>query len=500
MFYQLSNSVGSGKTQATLEHLRDNIDAPCLYVAPTIQLCEEIHRRCLEVIGQRREYNMGDSFFLIVGNDNHGRVYPRALDACTANLGNPHPIIIITTKTFLYLLKELPDHYKGRFRVFVDEGLPVIETVQFSPGELGDYLRYFAQDEDGFITPESNASREILEWAAFTPQRLAARRLDHLDQPAFKKISDLVVSGNYDVFLRRTDRSMEVVGILSPEPLRAFRSVTLIVAIFEQTLLPSLWRQRHGIEFEPFELGVELYDAHAHKGPLMDIWHVLAPGDNASQQNLQRDFETGEPNEREPTRQVIFSASQEINTHFGDGVFCWTANNDFCNPGNVLEGVRMPASCAGLDGFRRHTRVASLLCINPQPWVRDVMLELFNFEDEELFELWRFTHTYQVIGRCAVRTRESEERIQVVVISQRCAEQLQALFRGATIEGQLTNFRRYSIERRDPQVQEEFGVHYTKADNSAYSKYRKRVTERGEVPLEKIAWFRELRFQRIAQR
>lgn len=498
MFFKISSSVGSGKTQAVLEHIRDNLGSGYLYVCPTVALCDEVYLRVLGVLKDHPEYiNNGPIRRIVTEPNAEEDVFPRAVEACREYDPALPPIVIVTTTTFEYLLGHLTGFDKGRFNVFVDEGLPAIVQEQFSPADPDIFARHFVIDGNGFASP-APGQREILEWVAYSPRRLAGRQLDHLNVEQFRRISKMLVSGNHDVYLTRTDKSLEVLGLLSPEPLRAFRSVTLIVAIFERTLLPIIWRQRHGIEFEDFPLEGELFDAHIEKGPKLSIWHALHEGDLPSTRNLKRNFETGEAGEIEPLKQVIFRAAQQIEAHFEpEPVYCWAANKSFRNPGNVLTGRRMPVISAGLDHYKLFNSVVSLVCINPQPWVKTRMLELFDLENDELYELWRFSHTYQTIGRCSLRMRERQDPVEAIVTSRTCAEQLAAIFPGSRIRGQITDLPRYSTERARDAVVEQFGRAYTPADNSAFSKYRARCKNQGVEPLPKEKWFADLRLPRL---
>ncbi|EPX82513.1 DEAD/DEAH box helicase family protein [Salipiger mucosus] len=493
MFYKLSGSVGSGKTQAVLEHIRDNLGVGYLLVAPTIHLCGEIFKRVQKVLVDRPEYSNNGPIRLVVSDEMDAEgVYPRAMKACEDYNSGVPPIVIVTTKTFEYLLDHLPDYVKNRFAVYIDEGLPPIRMVTFSPNDKATYLQHLNVDQAHLTTP-AEGEQEILAWAAFNPKKLAGKQLDHLNSPSFREISELVLSLHYDAFLWETEKSIEVIAVFSPRQMQAFRSVTLIVAIFERTLMPLLWEQRYGLKFQDSPIAADLFDSHAAKGPLISVWHALHEADLPSRNNFRRNFETGEQGEDDPRKQVIFEAARQLNEQFPDGAYCWAANSDFKNPDNVLEGAKMPPHNAGLNHYQNFDTVFSLLCINPQPWVKKRMLELFDLEEAQLYELWRFSHTYQTIGRCSLRLRDRENPINLVVPSSFCAAQVVDLFPGATNKGQITKLPRLSKPTQQEKVLNGHGIHYTKQDNSAYSKYRKLLNDKGEVPLKKHEWYVEIR-------
>lgn len=492
MFYKISSSVGSGKTQAVLEHISTNLDVGYLIVSPTVDLCTDIYKRLLNSLAGKGEevvpYINGNVVRLVVEDKQLGAVFPRAKQACQEFNANIPPIVIVTTVTFEFLLANLSDDEKAQFKVFIDEGLSPIQTEQFSPKNNDEFLSLFDQSEDGFITAKQGSS-EIVEWVAVQPNKLAAAGLEHFDIPAFRQICKLVHSRNYDVFLDTIANSIRIVAVLSPQNLKSFASVVMIVAIFERTLLPILWQQRHAVEFVDFPLNDVLYDTHIEKGAQIKIWHLHHPSDGPSKRNLTRNWETGDDNEKDPVKQVIYHAAQIVNDTFPEGAFCWCANNFFQNTNTVLEGRRMPPICAGLNDFKRFHTVVSLLSMNPDAWIKTVMIKLFDLEDGQLYELWRFSHTYQMIGRCSLRVREYEGDINIVVLSKRCADQLHELFVGSEVVGQLGNLPRYSGLTIAEARREGMGIQYTRNDNAAFSKYNKRNRENGLPSLSKEQWY-----------
>ena len=152
----------------------------------------------------------------------------------------------------------------------------------------------------------------------------------------------------------------------------------------------------------------------------------------------------------------------------------------------------MPAMSAGLDIFKRYDAVVSLNVVNPQPWVKNAIKNIFELDDDVIYELWRFGFTYQTIGRCSIRVRESDRAILVVVVSEQCAKKVSQLFKGSKIAGQCTDLPRFSKSSKAgrPLATD---VRYTPADNSAFSKYKKRAVANDEIPLEKGDWFEKIR-------
>ena len=404
MFYHLSASVGSGKTKAVFDYFHDHLNVGYLFVCPTNELCEEAYRRLLQTLVDRPAYSSGNNLRLINGDNVDGLVFPTALEACRQYDPSTPPILIITRPTLLFLCETLSDHEKVNFEVFIDEGMTPIEQIQFAPSDKQPFLERFLIGKRG-LTTAASGQREILEIVARDPRGMNARGLGELAVPEFREICRWVVSENYDAFVFEGGREIEAIGVLAPRKLQRFRNVTMIVAAFDLTLLPRLWESLYGVRFEAWPHAKGLFDTHTEKGPYITLHYLLHPDDLPSKQNLHRNAETGEPDERDPRLRVVYALAKQVNAMFPDGSFCWAANNPFMNEDEVLEGRRMPTMSAGLDEFRRFDNVVSLVAINPKPWVQRAIKEVFALEGDEVFELWRFGPTYQTIGRCSLRDR-----------------------------------------------------------------------------------------------
>ncbi|MEP1670295.1 MAG: hypothetical protein ABJL63_11730 [Rhizobiaceae bacterium] len=430
----------------------------------------------------------------VVSGDDLGPVLPRAMRVIANTTRQQRGVVIVTETTFRNLLRSLSKDLKSKLSVFVDEGMQPLQSVEFRPQNQGDFLQYFDQDDKGFISPKKGCEA-LIEDVAFRPKKLGERQLGHLKIEEFVEICSLVASGNYDVFLMRSDKAIMAVAILSPQQMFEFRSVTLMVAIFEQTLLPVFWQQRYGIDFEAFDIGVELYDTHLMKGPDISISYLLHDTDNASKHNLYSNYETGSPNERDWHKQVICLAARAVANACENIAYCWAANNNFDDPEDILNVNRMPVRSAGMDVFKNFDTVVSLVCINPTPWVKTAIQQIFEVEDEKLYDLWRLSHTYQTIGRCSLRLRKSDRKIHLIVISRRCAEQLSNIFVGSVISGQLSPTPSLTKLRQQNRQGKRT---YSGAENKAYSVYKKRAKAGGKLALDKERWYEEIRAINVA--
>lgn len=483
----LSAPVGSGKTAAVINDIRDNLDQSYIFVSPTIRLAREIKGR-LDVA--LVNHGQGENVFLIVTEDaNPTSVQRRVINRIEAKQPNEHHVLIVTTETFRNILPRITDNRKAEYNVFLDEGIDPVDQVKFNTRHQDLFLEPITVNEDSsfFINP---GRREILDTVANNPERLATIEREELNIPNFRKLAKLLVSDIYDVYGDVLENSIRAIAFLRPDHFLSFRSVTMIMAIFEQSLLALFWTEKYGIEFRPYETAHDLFDTHHAKGPRMRIHHLLHPGDNASRLNLERHFRTGERDTTaENGERVIDRIAQIVEDNFGNLPYCWATNTYFTNNGNVLSGNRMPVRCAGLDSFRRMDVVASLASMNPEPWVKNMITDRVEITDRNLYELWKLSFTYQTIGRCSIRDRTSERWVDVIVLSRDCAERIRQLFPGSEIVGQLGDLPHFGAmqQRRGPAREP---TPYTRADNSAWHRYRQGNPNTG---LTKQEWYETIR-------
>tara|TARA_B100000965_G_scaffold263221_1_gene222162 strand:+ start:1842 stop:3383 length:1542 start_codon:yes stop_codon:yes gene_type:complete len=483
----LSAPVGSGKTQAVIEDIRDNLDQSYIFVTPTRKLAQQIKNRLDAALVN---HGQGENTFLLISDEQEPEpVIRRAMNRINGKRPDENHILVITTEAFRNLLPQMTDAQKSGYTVYLDEGIDAIDHVEFRTQRQEVFLEPIDHAEDGSLSITQNG-RELLEAVARNPGRLAALNREELNTPNFAKIAKLLVSDIYDVYGSIGDASIRVVAFLRPDHFLAFRSVVIIMAIFEQSLLALFWREKYGINFQRYEPGGDLFDTHVQKGPLIRIHHLLHAGDNASRLNLERNSQTGErAADHRGGERVIDRMAEIVNEHFDHVPYCWAANAYFTNAQRLLNHDRMPAVSAGLNDYHLFDTVVTLLTMNPPPWVKDMVIRHVEIADDELYELWKISHTYQTIGRCSLRNRDANREIDIVVLSRDCAQRIHALFPGSRIVGQLGDLQHFGAMRRGRGAGNR-RIPYTDADNAAWYRFQRANPDN---VLTKEEWYRDIR-------
>jgi hypothetical protein len=461
-FYMLDAPVGSGKTEAAIRHMLGQEpsgeaywgeDDPIggmnfIYVAPTVRLVKSVHDR-LET--RASDYHKGglprlvavvtqDETLVTEGSKVILREQAHAARNALTFINDIHRSrgahVFLTTANFQNILSsiERPEEWC----VFMDE---LVDAVQFQPYSLGEN----AERSESILSDlvEERADGTLM------PTPLARRVADRSDYGhEYAGSRDLVMLlVNPSLSVRRLD------GVRSgprgesqlwytcepiPSSYATFARVIFASAIMRETLLYKLWTRHYGVKFEPVddaEFG-GLHDTHAHQGPLLTFHWLFAADEHASAYNLRRDRETLQPNGS--GRKQIIDACVEMVDDFFLGPYALHINNWW--KGHRPERAEVvPVKAEGLDDFSAHTDLALLAVTNPdqvrESWVR----ERLDIDKDETNRLFRLHTIYQGLGRIALRVRENEKPMRVVVLSKSDARYLSGLFDGSKLGGKVGN-------------------------------------------------------------
>lgn len=283
----LSAPVGSGKTAAIINEIKDNQKRFYIFVSPTQQLAREVKQR-LDIA--LVDINQGQNVHLITTES----VEPNpVVETALKHIVRDHEAhtLIITTETFRRLLPRISQEIKARYDVFMDEGIDAIDYVELKTEQQVVFLEPLFQEADGSISIDEG-NEYLIQTVAYGHAARVNR--EELNVPAYVNIANLLSSGIHDVYASIGEGSIRVVAFLRPDHFLHFRSVTILMAIFDQSLLCLFWREKYEIDFREYETNYELFDTHTNKGPQISVQHLLHSGDNASSLNLKRNWQTGE--------------------------------------------------------------------------------------------------------------------------------------------------------------------------------------------------------------
>ncbi len=478
-FSFLSKPVGSGKTRAAIKYISLNDNESHIFVSPTNDLAKEISARMEK--GMRQSRLNGKIKLLNTDNLKSGRdrlgVAESILNEISSLPATDNHILIITTAAFRLILPRLSYWEKSRYNVFLDEGIDPIEYYEANVGIL-------AQKFHNLIEIDGNGKFVIKEGSKKSVERIALGKDSELKTDGdlchvkLVKIAKMLNGDIYDVYGTIGDKDVRAVGLVSPKEFCKFKSVTIIVALFNQSLLAKYWEYVYNVKFKEFRCGSGLRDTHKEKGPLISIHYLLHKRDNASRTSLDYNY-NGKP--------IFDLVTETVASFFGNKTFCYSANKNQTKLDKIFpNGIRMPIRCAGLNTWQNESNVVVLSTNLPKPWVGNIIKKVLGDSGETFYQDWRFASTYQTVGRCSIRVEANDEKINVVVLSYEEAKALNDLFKGSTLVGQIGSLGSIKRHKKD-------GIEYSPADHRAYYKFKKTQAANDNEALSKTEWFHKIR-------
>ena len=484
----LAQSVGSGKTKAAIEGIRLKDDECHIFVAPTKPLAMEIEERMLKDLVDTPLVNKVELLTEDHPDIRRGEVSATILQRINDLGVKDTHVLIVTTQGFRLALPHMNEWTKSRYNIYLDEGIDAIDYKEIALGEdTPRYSALFDRDEEtGFTVIRDEHQKVVANLAARNAKALGKHA--GLQHEQFTPFAEMITSGLYDVFTTITKHTIYAAGMIRPQLFAGFKSVTMIVAMFEQSPLAKYWSHSHGIALEEFKHELDLRDTHTEKGSLINVWHAFNEIDNASRTNLEYKIDGV---------RMIDKVVSIVDDFFKrrDETYVYTINNYKKNhpERNIKNGTRMLTHCQGLNDWRQHNNVVVMSSMLPSPRLRDIVVRLLGEDGNKFYHDWRMAHTYQVVGRGSIRTPENESPITLIVLSAGEAKDLCRIFKGATYCGQLGNLPSIKTLKRNGKPV------YTDADNVSYSKYKKRQKEAEEPILSKDQWYEIKRKPQLAK-
>jgi hypothetical protein len=421
--FKISAGVGAGKTFGIAKTANGTYKgSPILYAAPTIALLTQTYNTMRDKDGENG-FNLNPAMIHSNQLDHRGKpLAPPVTRLIDRLLNSPsNTQVLCTHATLLQLLSstEFNRAFLNRWTCFIDEELKVVETLYFRT----------TTSEELTLAPQKKG---IVEQAVKGQAENMA-----LEAPRFKAILERILAPIYTVYGGVEGNLLSATGLLNPTKLYCFKEVVVVSAILEMTHTTAVWKHHFNIDMEHFKLDDELeYDPHT-QGHRLTIHHLLPPGKEASVSRLSQGT-------------VAADMAATVLGHWEGQGGVYIANKTLRNPSGGRKdnpihdllgsqtGVKaMPTVSHGLNEWEDATRIAVLSATQPGDEDISAMAEFEGKDMKEVRGTYRLTTCYQALGRTAIRDKDSTAQVDVIVLDERVALQLQSIFKGATVTGQL---------------------------------------------------------------
>jgi hypothetical protein len=207
--------------------------------------------------------------------------------------------------------------------------------------------------------------------------------------------------------------TVTIIGFRRPDNLKAFKSVTIMCALFKHTMLYAVWKQL-GVTFHQSE-SINVTESVTQLGKRkLNIYWLFDEGWSKRVRDRSGGIEK------------VFDLIQESGVINRDEKVCVVANVDDKDKikASFPEAIVMPSNSRGLNDYREHNKMIHCAALNP--YTSDIrwMEEVLDVSADYQRRARTGQEIYQAIMRLSIREPEATDDIHVVVMDKDVAEWL----------------------------------------------------------------------------
>lgn len=452
----VSAPAGSGKTYSILNHIAAGIDSGSNYILaqPTIALSHE-------TMTDFRKRFPHIAVTTINSDTASGSVRKRLVDYMKAPYPEPH--ILFTTWAGISESPSLSN--RSNWKIVIAE-IPVVERMFDRPLPKG----HAVITNHLLMIPEGKYARLAIkaEHEGHIRQLAENRCKDDMHE-VVRDLANTLYSEHWESFVNHGSYNnllsnagmnrLQVHSLLKPSVFNGFKSVTIMGACFEDSLLYQTWSKEVG--FVPLDLPLR-YNEHQN-GRNLTIRYCF--NGSFSKHKLKG----------EKVQERILSAVDSV---YSGSDYCWSANKDWKGP--QLPGTRLPNVSNGLNGFQDFRHVVFLSANNAKPPHIAFLSEKLGISASAVCLPFHKQNAYQAVMRGALRTvsddGQNSQPMSVFVADSETAIYLQKLFPGSNLE-----YLNAGIDDDVKKVKGRQPIHATNADKTAACRKRQQLDTEAEI-------------------
>lgn len=402
----LSGLCGSGKTEVVCRKIAADWrhENNVLYVAPTIQLIEEI--------GDRLKKCGVESIAIHSEEKSDTSVSSRIMGQLK-NSPDFGSVVLITWQSY-QMLPWFPN--RDNWKIVIDE-IPQVDVfrelpLSKYPGFIKDEISVGDSGIDGFLLV-----------TARHPDALK-KKMSEKDKvlEVFREFYGFITSKNHEVFVLEKDWNQfdkiedSTFRFLSMLNYRAFKNSLLLGANVESSLLVKWLRKRFGITIGPDEeLESQLLYKNHSFGSRARVTYFEGVDDWSK---CLRD----KSNKDKVSNMALIDAAVE--KFFGDRKFLVVSNKD--HKTTFENGVRIPVVCHGLDSYKDFTGIYISAALNRT--TRHIrLLNLLDLTGDDIRISTSVETYYQSVMRTNLRLMDSTEPVDIIVPDKASATSLREI-------------------------------------------------------------------------
>ena len=432
MKIQYVNAVcGAGKTTALIEYVKNNPSEFFIFTAETKLLCDQISfdfkkHGITPVICHRDVL------------DQHQSVLQYLMKAL-----NDKERVIVCTKASLGQLPFVP--CSGMYNLIEDEIPTVFDYHKISkPASHTHYMPLFKTTSYAWssidtcvmeLSGHTNTLSTIFNHGS-AQQDAVALNVYSVWWQCRSSAWDVITKKQYwDEFSTDPAAPLVALSVMKPDFYMQFKSVTISGANFDSSLLYTWWKHRHpGIEWveHPITQKITHRNNHNNLKNRVNIKFLQSHDVSKTQFGKITDGKT-----------LIQKYADQVCAAFEGEKFLFVANNAYENIQLPENGVRINVKAHGINKYQHITNIAFLPALNLEPMAVGIMTSI-GLTDPMRKAAIGIETAYQSVMRTALRDRQSNEVINIIVGDKATADGLAKIFGGATVIDQANNVKTYT--------------------------------------------------------
>ena len=435
----VSAPCGAGKTFAICKKIAEDVDGKYLIVVPTLKLSEQ-YQKALEK--ENVEFINSVNSSKNPGESVSARIQKKIKDFNDNGLGGA----VIITQAALNSQKFIPN--KGRWNLILDE-IPGIDNVhQYVVPYNHKFITNFIEIDSDF--EDENPSK--LKLIDKPTNELLSRANDEFDGKIKKLVADMHNNG-HESFVNKANwkkivednevtpdhltnpsyenekNTITIVTMLSPKIIEEFKSVTIMGANFEYSMLFKWWGEYYGIAFyhDNSILNSLRFRSHTN-GDRLKIFYLMESNFSKTQRN-------------KITEEIIDNIECPIG--LGDKLakmaisilkdgFIYAVNNDFDNVELKNAGEKIAVISHGMNEYDDYNKAYFGAALNKKPAHNRILNDL-GFDNQYIKSAHIVEVAYQFLMRSSLRKHECHDDVIFVVNDEYTARAIAELFPGCSV-------------------------------------------------------------------
>jgi hypothetical protein len=320
-------------------------------------------------------------------------------------------------------------HRRDQWHLIIDELPAVVDDLRRRIPNTHTFISDCIEQRDFnqayFEAVPSETGRQQLK-------KLAENKNQDEVYDVFQPIAKRLLDPNYGVYFHRAnyarivdkvgaqddrDNELQCFTVLRPSVLDGFASVTIMGAMFTESLLYLIW-SKQGVNFKPHKIDRQRAIPKTYNnGSLLTIEYFF-------DKQWSKTFRDKGENWQNILTEVEDSMA-------GDD-FVLVHNNDVDLTGRFPNAHKAPVVCHGLNKYRHIHNTAYLCALNGTPAAYG-FAEVFGVSADELRRAFYLQSLYQGVMRTSLRDPDNKDPKRVVVMDKDAADYLAPYFPGCTV-------------------------------------------------------------------